>query len=628
MCGISGTINLDGRPASEAELSAMNLAQAHRGPDGEGVWTSGAVGLAHRRLSIIDVGGGAQPLSNEDGSVWITFNGEIYNFKELRAELEGKGHVFKTQTDTEAIVHLYEEAGAACVGRLNGMFAFAIFDVKRRSLLLARDRAGKKPLLYFHGPARFAFASEMEALRKAEGFPDKLNFRGIHDYFSLQYIPCPATAYEGVFKLPPGHLLEISLDGKAPSVRRWWSCRYDEKRDIGYGDAKAHLRELVEDSVRRRMISDVPLGAFLSGGLDSTIVAGVMSKVSGRPVKTFTIGFDVEGYDERPFAKAAAAKFATAHHERLVDPADFAAVEMLVRRCGEPYADSSILPTYLLSRFTRENVTVALSGDGADELFAGYYRYLAFKLASFADMIPAAIRRRIGEASSLIPSGANERTRAGKAKRFLKSVSSEPDRRYFEIISRFDQDLKIELYGDRFGVEEILPDTSAFIKGLYSAATARDPVEKLMECDFLSYLPDDILAKVDIASMACSLEVRSPFLDYRIIEFAASLPIKFKQDGATRKKILAETFADMLPQETARRPKLGFGVPVADWFRGAWNAILKERLLDGRAVRNSFLKKDAVENLISSHSNGSSDNSYPLWALLVFELWLENTGAA
>ncbi|MEM4248260.1 MAG: asparagine synthase (glutamine-hydrolyzing), partial [Candidatus Nanoarchaeia archaeon] len=415
MCGIAGIAKFNGQEVFEQELAPMNDALSHRGPDGQGIKIVGNAGLAHRRLSIIDLESGAQPMCNEDGSIWISFNGEIYNFREIRKYLISKGHIFKTNSDTEAIIHLYEELGEECPSKLNGMFAFAILDTRKKKIFLARDRLGQKPLFYFCDSAKFAFASELQALMKLPGIPRDIDFQSFHDYLSLQYVPSPKTIYHSIFKLLPAHTITVDIENCKINFSRYWKCRYDNKRNLSFESAKEELRYLVEDSVRLRMISDVPIGAFLSGGLDSSIICALMSKLSNQPIRTFTIGFEETIYDERIPARNVSAKFKTSHNEKIVNPKDFAVVEMLVKHYGEPYSDSSMLPTYMLSKFARENVKVALSGDGADEIFTGYYRYLVMKYANFADAIPLPLRKAISEILlSLLKKGESERTISGK----------------------------------------------------------------------------------------------------------------------------------------------------------------------------------------------------------------------
>jgi len=629
MCGIAGIVNFNQQPADPALLERMNAAQLHRGPDEGGIYCYENVGLAHRRLSIIDLSTGQQPLANEDGTVTIIFNGEIYNSPELRRELEAGGHVFKTHSDTETIVHLYEELGERVATRLNGMFAFAIHDQRKRRLLLVRDRLGKKPLRYFIDRERMAFASEMGALQEHPLLPRKLNLQALHDYFSLLYIPSPQTIYEGVHKLPPGHYLDLDCYSGNFQIKPYWQPDYSKKTDLSFDDARDRLRELITDAVKIRLLSDVPLGAFLSGGIDSTIIAGVMSEVSGGPVKTFTIGFEEALYDEREYARIAAAHLNSrghqplTHQEKMVNTDDFETLVKLARHYGEPFADASMLPTCLLSRFTREQVTVALSGDGADELFAGYNRYLLMRMMRKVEIAPVWLRKAAAKSiAGLLPPKLDERSKIGKLHRLLGIAAAQGSGRYLQIIDRFGEPLKHKLCGELFAAERPTA-TQAYFDQLIASATAADPVEKIMETDLHSYLVGDILCKVDIAAMANSLEVRSPFLDYRVAEFAASLPLAYKQSGRKRKHILVEAFRDLLPPELSRRGKLGFGVPLAVWFRGGWHERLQERLLDGKAVGMQLLNRVETEKVIAAHYAGKHDYSYPLFTLLMLELFLE-----
>ena len=629
MCGIAGIVNFNRESVTEELLARMNAAQLHRGPDEGGIYRWEQVGLAHRRLSIIDLCHGRQPLGNEDNTVTIVFNGEIFNSPELRRELEQRGHCFRTETDTEVIVHLYEELGDQVATRLNGMFAFAVLDQTKRRLLLVRDRMGQKPLLYFADRDRLVFASEMGALAQHPAMPREFDLQALHHYFSLLYIPSPQTVYRNVRKLPPAHLLSIDIDSGETALKCYWRVDYRHKTDMGFKDACVHLRDLLTDAVRVRLLSDVPLGAFLSGGIDSTIIAGIMNRVGAGPVKTFTIGFAETLYDEREYARMAAAHFASGcgrapeYHEKVVDPDDFTTLVKLARHYGEPFADASMLPTCMLSAFTREHVTVALSGDGADELFAGYNRYLLMRVMRHADLIPASIRRAVScGIDAMLPPRLDERSRLGKIHRLLGIGAAPRNRRYLQIIDRFGEELKRQV-GGRGLQAEAQEQTWQYFARLLAEATAADPVEQIMEADLHSYLPGDILSKVDIASMANSLEVRSPFMDYRLVEFAASLPLDYKLHGRNRKHILVESFRELLPPALCRRGKLGFGVPLATWFRGSWHTILRERLLDGQAVRLNMLRRERLETLIAAHREGRHDYSYALFTLLMLELFLD-----
>lgn len=628
MCGISGIFNLNGKPVAEEILEKMNQAQAHRGPDAGRTWLQGNIGLAHRRLSIIDLSDGVQPMCNEDGTVYVTYNGEIYNYRDLRKDLESKGHNFKTSCDTEVIVHLYEEMGNKCVTQLNGMFAFAVYDIKKKYLLLARDRMGQKPLVYFQKTsdsdtgAEFAFASELQGLKGHPDMPHDIDPQALHNFFSLQYVPFPQTIYKGVKKLPPAHILEISEEDPKVRISQYWQCRYDKKCDLKFDAAAEKLRWLMEDATQKRLMSDVPLGAFLSGGIDSTITVALMKKFSLLPVKTFTIGFEDEMYDESQFAVTAASALDTQHSQKVVNPKDFAVLEKLVQHYGEPYSDASMLPTYLLSQFAREQVTVALSGDGADELFAGYYRYLVMKYAKFADIVPWGLRAGVmALLLKMVPPKTEERTTAGKIRRVMEVVGSARNRRYLNMINRFPERMKKSIYSDDFS-NFAMADTQSLFDAINHSLTADNYVEKAMESDLYSYLPGDILTKVDIASMANSLEVRSPFMDHRVAEFAASLPLQFKQKGNDRKHILIEAFKEDIPKELQERNKMGFGVPIARWFREDWKDIAKEKILDGKAVTTGFFKRESVEKMLNQHCAMKADHSYALWALLIFEIWL------
>ena len=621
MCGISGIINLKNKRVSEEILTLINSSQMHRGPDEGNQLIFDNVGLAHRRLSIIDLNSGRQPISNESGSVWLTFNGEIYNYINLREKLINLGHVFKSLTDSEVIVHLYEEYGNRSIEHLEGMFAFVIYDKSKQTVFAARDRLGQKPLHYYYDNKKLVFASELQALVKHPNIPKNINKQSLHDYLSLQYIQHPNTIYDKIFKLPPGSCFELKIITKQFSVYKYWNCSYNKKLSISYVDAKYELRTLLSKAVEKRMISDVPLGAFLSGGIDSTIIVALMSKISQQPVQTFTVGFNESKYDERNYAKVAAEKFKSNHHEKIVNPMDFSIVEKLVKHYGEPYADSSMLPTYLLSKFSVENVTVALSGDGADEIFAGYYRYLAYKFAGKGDIFPSLLRKSLYKhLNKFLPPGIEERSTYGKLKRISKIAASSKEMRYLDLISKCSESEKLSLYGEQmrgFKYES----TDNILSRLYNESTAKHEVEKIMETDLNSYLPGDILTKIDIASMANSLELRSPFLDHQVVEFAASLPLSYKQGFKTRKRILVDAFADMIPKELLVRPKMGFGVPVASWLRNEWKNSSKEILLDGAGISGGFFDRLSIENLLYEHQNMKADHSYVIWSLLIFELW-------
>ncbi len=630
MCGIAGIINNSDNGVEEL-IHKMTDAISYRGPDDSGYLIDENVALGHRRLSIIDLANGHQPLFNADKSIAIVFNGEIYNHDELRSQLESGGYKFNTRCDTEVIIQLYNKYGKDCVSRLNGMFAFCIYDIRQGKLLLARDRMGQKPLFYYHNGKQLLFCSELRGLKQHPDLPREYNYQSIHDYLSLQYIPCPSTIYRKVFKLPPAHIMEFDINTGHVKLEAYWQVDFSpavKTTKLSFSNAQMQLRELLTRAVKRRLMSDVPYGAFLSGGLDSSIVTGIMMELCDHPVKAFTIGFNEARYDERAYAEIVAesfnynSKFPLEYHVKVIDPQDFSILKKLVRHCGEPFSDASILPTYFLSEFTRQHVTVALSGDGADELFAGYERYLVMRYSKYSDIMPLILRKFFfGLPSKLIPSKDN-RSLVGRLQRTLRSAASVADERYINIISHFNEILKKTLYGERFADFNFCP-TAEVIASVHNNTSAAHRVEKIMETDLNSYLPGDILTKVDIASMACSLEVRSPFLDHEVVEFAVSLPLRYKQRRISRKHILKQAFEDLIPPEVIKRRKKGFGVPLGTWLRGAWREQLREHLLEGKLIKDDFFRKPVLEKLIAEHSSGKADHSYPLWSMLILELFLE-----
>ena len=625
MCGITGIFETRGAEVDPACLETMTRALAHRGPDESGLWTGPSAGFGHRRLSIIDLVSGQQPMSNPEGTRWITFNGEIYNYRELRRELEAVGTPFRTNSDTEVLLHLFAKYGPRMLDRLIGMFAFAVFDVPRQQLFLARDRLGKKPLFYFLRDGRFAFASELQALRHAPGFPTEVRTESVAEYLTYQYVPCPHTIFRQVRKLPPGTFLQVAAgQSTEPEPQRYWNLRFKPTYGQPIEVAAEELRSLLADAVRLRLVADVPVGAFLSGGIDSTCVTGLMAeRLHGQEVRTFTIGFPEREFDERRFAAISAARFRTTHGTRIVDPQDFAAVQLLVRHHGEPYADASMLPAYLLSRFAREEVKVVLSGDGADEVLGGYERYQALRFAGWLDGLPPAPRRAwTTPLVALLGKGRHERTWQARLQRFLTLVQMAPGERYFHLVAHFLPGLQHDVYGPRLQEAASHP-AAAYLEQCLAATTTPESAARAAEVDLHSYLVNDILPKVDIASMAASLEVRSPFLDHRVVEFAASLPWTFKQRGWQRKRILLRACRDLLPPAIRRRGKKGFGVPLARWFREDWQALLREILLDPVCARRGFFRPAGLRGLIDAHTTGRADCSSALWTLLVFELWCQ-----
>lgn len=624
---------------------------AHRGPDDSGIYhselgllddherrrpnvigTSGSergAMLGHRRLSIIDLVGGRQPLSNEDGSVWIVLNGEIFNYRKLRSDLQSRGHQFATESDTEVIVHLYEEYDDDCVLHLRGMFAFAIWDKRRTRLLLARDRLGQKPLVYRHHAGRIDFASELKGLLQLKDSPREINPVAIDQYLTYQYVPHTSSILNGYSKLPPAHI--ATFENGDLSVRRYWQPPYELTADQKLATSPVNaspesvrnaLRETLTEAVRLRMRSDVPLGAFLSGGIDSTIITGLMQELSDQPVHTFSIGFPVAKFDERTFARQAAEHLGTIHHEKVVEPSALSILPKLIWHYDEPLSDSSAIPMMYLSEMTREFVTVALSGDGADELFAGYDRYRAVQLAAAFDYLPRPVRSLL--ASRLwqrIPASVEQKSFRRRLKRFLDALGKNPQRRYLNWINIFDHSRRREIYSDSMLEQLGDADAASFLESAYAECPSRDFVTQTTCADVLTYLPCDILAKVDIASMAYGLECRSPFLDHHVAELAAWMPLKFKRKGKQGKQILLDTFGDLLPASIQKRPKMGFGVPLDSWFRNELKPLLFEVLLDQKSLDRGWFRPEAVRRLVDEHVAAKWDHSYRLWNLLILELW-------
>lgn len=627
MCGIYGVFNYGSeKAATVSELDTMGNAMAHRGPDDSGAFADGNLGIGMRRLSIIDLSTGHQPLANEDNTLWIVFNGEIYNFHELRDGLVKQGHTFRTQTDTEAIVHLYEQYGKNCVDHLRGMFSFAIWDKKTKTLFAARDRVGKKPFLYSDYNGRFVFASEFKALFSAGGIPGEMDFEAMDLFLSLQYIPSPKTIYRHVRKLPPAHRLMLQ-NGKL-TIEPYWDL------PLNASPLKASVEEMKEmvvselrESVRLRMIADVPLGAFLSGGVDSSIIVALMSELSDRPVKTFSIGFDVAEYTETHYAKMVADRYGCDHREFTVKPDMAGVLPMLVSHYGEPYADPSALPSYYVAHETRKHVTVALNGDGGDENFAGYLRYLAMNLGHYWDYLPQSVRGAAAKAADFLPEHNAPKSVIWRGKRFLKStVFSDFKRRHLKMLCYFSEDEKDELYSDRFkallaGHEQGAPD---YIASLYDKAAQADFVNRMLYVDMKSYLPECLMTKIDIATMACSLEGRSPLLDHKFMELVFRIPGKYKLRNVIGSKwLLKEAFKDKLPPVITQRGKMGFGIPLGPWFRGPLKVYWEEHCLKPEALARGYFRPEAVKRYWEEHQSGKRDHGYRLWALLMLELWHE-----
>ncbi len=598
----------------------MAKALAHRGPDSDGVFVNNHVGLAHRRLAIIDLSpDGAQPMSNEDGSIWIVFNGEIYNFQELRDALVRKGHSFRSKSDTEVIIHLYEDLGPEALCALRGMFALAIWDAKQRQLLLARDRLGKKPLFYFDGSSSFAFASELQSLLEDPSVPRVPDLEAIRYYLTYRYVPSPYSAFQGIRKLPPAHYLLLK-DGQL-RVSCYWALQYAEKSSESEKVLSERLRGTLEEAVRLRMISDVPIGAFLSGGLDSSAIVALMSGLSKAPVKTFSIGFDDHAFSELPYARSIAGRFGADHYECVVKPDAVGILPLLVRHFGEPFADSTAVPQYYLSKLAREHVTVVLAGDGGDEAFGGYDRYVATLAARSADRIPSPMRNGLaGVIRRLSKSSLSTPFLLGTC-RFLRAVSDDPQRRYTRWVSQFDLQQQAALFSSAFLKQVRGVDPERLILDVYQHTDATHLLDATLDVDVRTYLPDDLLVKVDITSMANSLEVRAPLLDHPLMEFAASLPPSFKIQGREKKYLLKRAMTDLLPTEILNRPKQGFNVPIDHWFRHDLREMAYDTLLDSRSLDRGYFRPEAVKRLLDEHVRGVQNFHRQLWNLLMLELW-------
>jgi asparagine synthase (glutamine-hydrolysing) len=621
MCGIAGRFNYaSGRPVDESVIGEMCRLIAHRGPDGQGTWTDGPIGLGHRRLSIIDLtDAGRQPMSTAEQDLWITFNGEIYNFLDLRAELESHGHRFHSRTDTEVILAAYRQWGVKCLGRLRGMFALALWDARERRLFIARDRAGKKPLHYLLDRDGLAFASEPKAFLADPAFDPRPNRAALSAYLTYQYVPSPLSAFEGVRKLPPAHYLVVER-GQV-RVERYWKLSFVAKRRISEADARAELIDRLREAVRLRLISDVPLGAFLSGGVDSSAVVATMAQLTDIPVKTFSIGFEDKEFDELPYARAVAQRYRTDHHEFVVRPSASDILPELVWHYNEPFADSSAIPTYYLSALARRHVTVALNGDGGDENFAGYRRYVTPRSAQHFDRLPDPVRRAITAAASALPEATTSRSLASRGRRWVRRLAEPPRHRYGRRMMIFDPEMKAAVCSPEFLDETGDTNALSFLHGAFDNADALDPVDALLGADITYYLPDCLLVKVDIATMAHGLEGRSPLLDHEFMEFAASLPADLKLRGTETKYVFKQAVRDLLPDDSIDRAKKGFSVPMERWLRTELRDLTADLLLDGRLAARGYFRPEIVRHLVEQHWRGEGRWQNQLWSLLMLESW-------
>ncbi len=624
MCGIAGILQLEERatPVDEGALRPMASALRHRGPDDEGLYCDprGRCGLAFRRLSVIDLALGRQPIRNEDGTVWLVFNGEIYNFRTLRADLEARGHRFATASDSEVIVHLYEEHGADCFALLEGMFAIAIWDERTAVLTLARDRLGQKPLAYAVHNGRLRFASELKAIIADDSVPRVVDPAALHAYLLWQYVPAPQAIYRGFVKLPPGHLLEVRPGQPLGSPRPFWSVPRPTQTEMRYEDAREQLGELLTRAVEKRLIADVPLGAFLSGGIDSSLVVALMRKLGVSPLRTFTIGFSESAYDETTFARQIAARFETEHHEQVVTPQATEVFDTLAWHYDEPFADSSAIPTYYLARWTREHVTVALTGDAGDECFGGYDRYRAALVGARADWLPGWLRTLGAVAAERLPGG-SAKSLSSRARRFFTALALPAAQRYCSWVNVFPPTMLRAGYRRSFLETARFDEPLASFLQLYDAPSSADAAQRCAWVDLQTYLPFDLLTKVDIASMACGLECRSPMLDHDVVAFAQGLPSAWKLGAGGSKRILKDWARDLLPAEILKRPKMGFGVPVGEWFRGPLRGVLEETVLHPDGICACVFERSWLERLVQSHVGGKERHDHRLWSLLMLSRW-------
>ena len=633
MCGIAGFVGTDSLVTGSERavvLDRMCRVITHRGPDEQGTLVTAEVALGMRRLSIIDLAGGHQPLSGcRDGAATVVFNGEIYNYRELQADLETRGHRFQTHSDTEAIVHAYEEYGAACVEHLRGMFAFALWDARERKLFVARDRVGKKPLYYTVTPqGTFVFGSELKSLLEYPGVRRETNAEAVDAYLTFGYVPDPLSIFQGIHKLPPGH--HLFFDGADVTVTSYWDFDFGGAADAASGarqeeDYVDELRALLDESVRLRLIADVPLGAFLSGGIDSSAVVGLMARHTNRPVKTFSIGFREDSWDELKYARVAAKHFGTDHHEFIVTPDICGIVDELAWHFDEPFADSSAIPTYMVSKMAREYVTVVLSGDGGDELFGGYTRYVIDHQRSGFANLPRFVRRGLMQPlSRRLPHGAWGRN-------YLNNVALDPVDRYIDSVSVFTGLNKPSLYTGDFRRRLGTTDAAARFRDYAVRPRTSEPLDAMLYLDSKTYLPGDIMTKVDRMSMAVSLEARAPLLDHKLIEFATRIPASMKLRGLETKYIFKRAIRDFVPAEILNRPKQGFGVPLQEWINNQLRSRIRETLTESRTRQRGYVEQTYVNTLLDEHERGRRDHSPALWTLLMLELWhrafIDETGS-
>lgn len=624
MCGICGVIyECKDKRVSKDALAKMNNVLVSRGPDDEGYFIYGNIGLGMRRLSIIDVKGGQQPIYNEDKSLCVVCNGEIYNYQELRQDLLRQGHVFSTHSDVEVIIHLYEEYGQHCVDKLRGMFAFAIYDNKSEALLLARDRLGIKPLYYTYQNGTFLFASELKAILKYPGLERKISNEALSDYLTFLYIPAPETIFENINKLPPAHIL--TFNNKGIVLKQYWEINYHKDKEQKEEYYVEKMEDLLKETVKMHLMSEVPLGAFLSGGVDSSAIVALISEISNERVKTFSVGFDVPDFNELEYARLVAKRFGTEHHEINLKPDILALLPKLVEYCDEPFADSSIIPTYLISQFARERVTVCLAGDGGDELFAGYGWTRRQKFIQDYNRLPALLRNNLKSIFLGKDYSPDRKNRIfDKLGRFMHDAGLPVEQSFMRRKTCFSELMKKSLFKEQIFNQLHNYDSKSKILPYFKKDVADNALEKLLYLDTKMYLPDDCLCKVDRMSMMNSLEVRVPLLDHKVVEFAASIPFKYKMKGMVSKYILKQAMKNLLPLQILRQRKLGFTVPLNSWFRQSLKGYTQGLLLSADARLNNYFRQDFIRWLIKEHNEGRQDFGPQIFALAVLELWLQH----
>lgn len=621
MCGIVGKLLFDQRSVAATDIGRMVDTLVHRGPDDRGVYVDGSVGLGHTRLSIVDLSpAGHQPMSDERGECWVVFNGEIYNFPELRQELVRDGMRFRSRSDTEVILYAYRKYGVGCVQRFRGMFAFALWDRRNQRLVLARDRVGKKPLKYHLDDRQLIFASELKAILTQPEVSREVDIEAVDEYLTYQYVPSPKTGFRDIQKLPPGHTMVIELrNSEQPhiTVEQYWRLDFSQKATYAVREWEERVEEKLREAVRLRLIADVPLGAHLSGGIDSGLVVALMAQEVVEPVRTFSIGFTEDAYDERPYARAIAQRYGTNHEEFVMEPDAIAVLSDLVRHYEEPYADSSALPTWYLCRETRRCVTVALNGDGGDENFAGYTRYNGWQLYRQFRFLPfKGIGRRVSAAVYRATGAAFAR----RAERFFVYHDASPAAFYRNMVGYVSPAEKAMLYSPVQREQVCVSRAESFLAERFAERANLEWVDQALAVDIETYLPDDLLVKVDIASMAHALEVRSPFLDHELLELTAAMPPELKLRGHDKKWLLKRIARRLLPAQCVDRPKAGFAVPLEHWFRGALLPYAQERLLDPTFLRTGFQER-GIQSFIDAHASGRANHANQLWALLTLAEW-------